>query len=107
VARFLILWRRSPTAPFPTDPVEYSKFMEKTWAAIDALIKKGVIKEMGSFLDGTSGYAIGEGESIDTFRNVSMFVPYYESEVHEIIPYEKTKEIFRALMKGLITAAKK
>jgi hypothetical protein len=29
-----------------------------------------------------------------------MFTPYWESEVHEILPYEKGKEIIRALWKA-------
>ena len=107
MARFLTLWRRNPVAPWPTDPIEYSKLQEKAWAGIDDLIKKGIVKEFGFFLNGTSGYAIGEGESADTFRNVSMFTPYWESEVHEIIPFEKGKEILRGLLKAQIAAAKK
>jgi len=29
-----------------------------------------------------------------------MFVPFFEHEVHETIPYEKSKKILRALMKA-------
>jgi hypothetical protein len=94
-------------APWPIDLAEYSKVQEKAWAGIDELIKMGIVKDFGWFLDGTSGYAIGEGESITTFRNVSMFLPYWESEVQEIIPYEKGKENLRAIMKAQIEAAKK
>jgi len=104
MARFLILWRRNPVAPWPTDPVEASKVIEKAWTGIDMLRKKGQVKEFGYFLEGTSGYAIGEGESADTFRNVYMFVPYYESEVHEIIAFEKGNEIIRALWKAQAAA---
>jgi len=107
VARFLVLWRTNPAAPWPREPSEYLKLDEKMFAAIDGLIKRGEVKEFGFFLDGTSGYGIGEGESTDTFRSVSMFSPYILSEVHEIIPYEKGKEITIALLKAQIAAAKK
>lgn len=107
MARFLTLWRRNPVAPWPTDPVEYSKLMETIWAGLDDLMKKGEVKEWGFFLDGTSGYAIGEMESIVAFKDISMFTPYFECEVQEIIPYEKGKEIIRALFKAQIAAAKK
>ena len=103
----MVLWRRSPAAPFPTDPAEFLKLVEKTWTGVDNLIKKGEAKEFGYFLDGTSGYAIGEGESTVAFRNVSMFSPFYEFEVHEIIPYEKGKEIIKAIWKAQAEAAKK
>jgi len=107
VARFLVLWRTNPVAPWPRDPVEYSKLVERMWAVIDDAIKKGTVKEHGSFLDGAAGYSIGEGEAVDVFRSINMFLPYVLFEVHEIIPYEKSKEIQRALLKGLIATAKK
>jgi len=106
VARFLRLWRRNPLAPWPRDPVEFSKFMEKAIAAIDDAIKKGIIKEYGYFLDG-SGYMISEAEAEDSLRTSWQYFPYYEWEIHEIIPYEKGKEILRAIMKAQIEAAKK
>jgi hypothetical protein len=106
VARFLVSWRRNPAAPWPEDPAENLMIEERLWAGVDDLIKKGEIKEFGYFLDGTSGYAIGEGGSAETFKNVSMFVPYIECEVREIIPYEKGKETLRALMRAQSRAAK-
>jgi hypothetical protein len=106
VARFLVLWRLSPVAPWPTDPSKLLELEEKIWAGIDGLMKKGEIEEFGVFPDGYSGYAIGKGETADLYRNVSMFQPYIVSEVHEIIPYEKHKEIIRAVLKAQIAAMK-
>ncbi|MCP8308443.1 MAG: hypothetical protein H3Z54_07080 [archaeon] len=106
MARFLVLWRRSLTT-WPTDPAEKSKLIQKMGAAIDKHIKKGEIKEHGHFLDGNSGYTIWEAEATDIFRNLSMTWPYYEYEVHEMIPYEKSGEILRAVFKVPEEAAKK
>ena len=107
MTRFLVMWKRNPVAPWPKDPEEYSKLQEKMWAGIDQLIKKGEVKDFSYFLDGTSGYAISEGESTDTFRDVSMFTPFYECQVQEIIPYEKGKETLRTLLKTQIAQARK
>ncbi|MFQ6080607.1 MAG: hypothetical protein ACE5OW_02930 [Candidatus Bathyarchaeia archaeon] len=92
MARFLILWRVNPVAPWPTDPSEHLKLDERMYAAIDDLIKKGEIEDFGFFLEGNSGYAIGKGESTDLFRSVSMFQPYIIFEIHDIIPYEKERK---------------
>ena len=92
MARFLVLWRRNPVAPWPMDPAEYLKLQEKVWAGLDALTKAGLMKEFGYFADGRSGYSIGEGDITDAFRSLSTFLPFYESDVHEIISYEKGKE---------------
>lgn len=89
LTRFLVLWHQNPSASWPKDPAKLSKLRE----GIDSLLKKGEIKEFGFFLDGTSGYAIGEKDSETTFRNISMFLPYQISGVHEIVPDEKGKEI--------------
>ena len=106
MARFLILWHRNPVAPWPKDLTETAKLLEKMWAGIDRLLKKGELKEFGWFLDGTSGYAIGEGEATTVLRDVSMFQPYEEFEIQEIISNEKGKEAIRACWKDLAEAMK-
>jgi len=99
MARFLNVWHVNPVA-WPADPVESAKIIERGWAVMDDLIKKGLVKEFGFFLSSTDGYAIGEGESADAFRSAFMFTPYWVSDVHEIMPYEKGKEILRVVMKA-------
>ena len=107
MARFLVFWRANLTAPWPTDPVESLKLLEKMFAAMDDSIKKGAVEEYGFFPDGTSGYSISKGETTDVFRSANMWLPYLLFEIHEIIPYEKAKEILRAVLKAQIAAAKK
>ena len=97
----------NPVAPWPTDPSKYLELQERMWAGTDGLMKKGEIEECGEFPDGTSGYAIGKGETADLYRDVCMFQPYLLMDVHEIIPYEKSKEIIRAVLKAEIAAAQK
>ena len=100
MARFLVMWHINPVAPWPTNPEEYLKLEERMWAGVDNLMLQGLVKEFGYFADGRSGYSIGEGETADVFRADSMFMPYVEFEVHEIISYEKGKEITRAVCKA-------
>lgn len=107
MARYLVLWRQNPAAPTPTTPSESLQLNEMMFAAIDDLMARGEIEEFGFFSDGRSGYVIGKGEAIDSFRNVSMFLPYVYSEVHEIIPYKKGKETSIAVMKAIIELTKK
>ncbi len=103
MGRFLILWRTNLAAPAPEDPAKYLEFMEKMWAGVDALKEKGLVKELGNFLDGISGYAIAEGEVAEVYNAMSMFLPFVTAEaVHEIIPYEKGREIDRARLKAQI-----
>ncbi len=99
MARFLIIWHINPTL-FPDDPEEYAKFIEKVWAGIDDLIKKGVVEEMGAFLDGMTGFAIANAESRDVYRILNMHEPYWDFEVNEIISYEDMKEEIRSIWKA-------
>ncbi len=107
MARYLVLWRQNPCAPWPTDPSERLKLSERMYAAIDDSIKKGEMDEFGFFPDVVSGYVISKGEAADLYRRASMFQPYILVEHHEIIPYEKGKEISIAIAKARIEAAKK
>jgi hypothetical protein len=107
MTKFLVLWRRSPTT-WPANPEEKSKLVQKVGAEfVDGNIKKGKIREHGHFLDGNSGYTMWEAEAADLFRNLSMVWPYYEFEVHEIIPYEKSGKILGEVFEISAKTAKK
>jgi len=94
LAKYLTLWHLNPTA-VPLDPAEHVKLNEMLYARIDNMLKKGEIMEFGFFLEGSSGYAISEGESADTFDLLTGFFPVIRFEPREIIPYKMGKEILR------------
>ena len=107
MTRYLVLWRQNSVAPWPTDPDEGLKMSEMLTGAVADLLKKGLIKEFGYFLDGISGYAIGEGDATDIFQSTNMFSPYIIGEIHEIIPFEKGAEILKAVNQAKLEAVKK
>jgi len=106
MARFLAIWKQNSMAPFPTDPSEAAKLNLMMFAGIDDLMKKGEILDFGMFPDGTTGYAISQGEAADVFRRVNMFQPYFLFEVHEIVPFEQAKAIMKEIYKIRIEQAK-
>jgi hypothetical protein len=70
------------------------------FAGMDNLLQAGEIHEFGYFLDGTSGYSIGTGESKDMFSRTSSFIPWVVAEVvHEVVPYKTAKEVMRGFGK--------
>jgi hypothetical protein len=105
MGKFLAIWTQSPTASWPIDPAEALKLNEMLWAGVEGLMKTGEIVEFGWFLDGKSGYAIGEGDSVTLFKNVNMFTAYFDMTIEEIIPYETGKEVNRARLNMLIAMA--
>lgn len=107
MARFLVLWRVNWAATWPTDPTEGLKLTKMMFASIEDSMKQGKIEEFGFFPDGGGGYTINKGEAADIYRGVSQFQPYMIFEVHEIIPYEKGKEITLAMAKAQVEAVRK
>ncbi len=108
MVRMISFWRLNLAAwPTSANPAQFLELQEKMWAMIDGLIKKGEIEEFGLFPDGISGFTIGKGETADLYRDACMSLPYAIQDVHEIIPYEKSKEVIRAMLKAQIAAAKK
>jgi hypothetical protein len=47
MAKFLNVWHYNPSAPWPTDPVEMTKFSEMMFAALDDALKTGDLLEFG------------------------------------------------------------
>jgi hypothetical protein len=102
MGKYLTIWTQNPNAQWPTDPAEALKLNEMLWATMDSLMKKGEVTEFGWFMDGKSGYAIGEGEAVTIFTNVSMFGTYFDMTVEEVIPYEVGKQVNREILKSLM-----
>jgi hypothetical protein len=100
MAKFLGLWNVNPMAPMPTEPAEQLNFTEMLRSAMDYLLQTGEVEEFGFFLDGTSGYAIGAGESKDEFSRSFSFYRFIESEVRELAPYKTGKEVATGVLKS-------
>ena len=113
MSRFLVLWRTNSAAIplMPTDPSERLKMLEMEYAAIEDLMKKGQIEEFGFFVDtnegGLYGYGLAKGDITEVARSAWMFAPHCLMDIHEIIPYDKGKEIRMELMKAMAEAARK
>ena len=107
MVKYLTFWRVNTAAIGTLEPSKSVEINQMMFAAMDALIKKGEIKEFGFFPDATSGYLIGEGEATDIFKAANMFLPFILSETNQVIPYEKGKEILLALLKAQVAPAKK
>ena len=87
-------------AAWPKDPSEGLKLLEWSYAGIDELTKKGLVKDYRDFVDGMSGYVLCEGEPADILRAVLDGEPFWTSEVHEVVPYEKTREAWREVLRA-------
>jgi L-rhamnose mutarotase len=108
MGKYLTIWRNN-LDEWPSDPTEAAKLAEMMWATMDEMIKSGNVQETGFFLDGNSGYTIAEGkDSAEGLRAAAMFSPFVEwVDYEEIVPFEKGKEVFRAVWKAKAEAMKR
>ena len=69
------------------------------------------MEEFSFFADtnegGPYGYGIAKGDITEVARIAWMFAPHCLMEIHEIISYDKGKEIRMELMKAMAEAARK
>jgi hypothetical protein len=98
MAKFMILWRANPSAPW-LDPAA-TQWFEKVFAAVDEGLKSGLILEHGFFPNALSGYTIVSSEAKDVFMRAFADYPWLQFEVHEIIDYETGKAIARQVLKA-------
>ena len=99
--KYLTIWRRNPSAPWPIDPTEAMQLDEMTFAVIDEGVKSGRLLEVGFFANGTSGYSISSGEDAKGILTSALANhPWSQFEVHEIIDYETGKGIARQVRKA-------
>jgi len=55
------------------------------------LVARGVVKELGIFIDGISGFVIVEEESANVSGYLAQFMPYWKFTVQEILPVDVSK----------------
>ena len=95
MARYLVLWSANP-AVWPTDPKQALAVLEGATAGGDHLLNSGGAKELGWFT-AQNGYAIFEADSKGKVLGmVQPFYPFYEQEIHEIVPWAQGKEALLA-----------
>lgn len=106
MAKYLILWRKNATAPWPLDPAELLTLYKMMWDAMDLQMKSGEVKDSGYFLDGDSGYVLAEGDAKNTLRAAAAFSPFYEVEVlEEVVSDQVAIEVFTEDLKDKIAFA--
>jgi hypothetical protein len=75
MARYLMLWELDRNK-IPVDPKERAAGWKTLINLVKQDIKKGIIKDWGSFLGETKGFCIAEGEDLAISMMVQQYSPY-------------------------------
>ena len=98
MGRFLALWEADDSR-LAADPKERGAVYEEAMKFLRQEMKKGVIKDWGSFVGTTCGYIVYEGTEVEVANSMNHFVPVYSFKIYPISSLEQAEEITKAMLK--------
>jgi len=96
MGKYLLLWELDPTR-MPVDPKERATLWGTLMARVREDIEKGVIKEWGMFVGGSSGFYVGEGSEVEISLVNQRYVPYGAFKAYPITSENQVNEMIKAL----------
>jgi hypothetical protein len=98
MGRYLLLWKLD-WAKIPISPQERGAGFNGLLEGVKEDIRKGLIKDWGSFVGELNGYAVAEGNEIEVGNTIQRYVPFVIFEVHPVMSAEQVGEVVKALTK--------
>ena len=98
MGRFLALWEADDSR-LPADPKERGAGYEVALKFIREEMKKGLIKDWGSFVGTTCGFIVYEGTEVEVGNSLQYFIPIYSFKVYPVASVEQAEELTKALLK--------
>ena len=98
MGKYLLLWEID-TAKIPVSPKERGTGWNALMQMVKQDIKKGLIKDWGTFVGELSGYAVEEGSELEVMNAVQQFTPFVHFKVHPIGSVSQVEEMIKALTK--------
>ncbi len=98
MGKYLLLWEIDATK-IPVSPKERGAGWNTLMQMVKQDIKKGLIKDWGTFVGELSGYAVEEGSELEVMNAVQQFTPFVHFKVHPIGSVSQVEEMIKALTK--------
>jgi hypothetical protein len=98
MGKYLLLWEIDSTK-IPVSPKERGTGWNALMEMVKQDIKKGLIKDWGTFIGELSGYAVEEGSELEVMNAVQRFTPFVHFKVHPIGSVSQVEEMIKALTK--------
>ncbi len=98
MGKYLLLWEIDRTR-IPVSPKERGTGWNALMEIVKQDIKKGLIKDWGSFVGELNGYAVEEGSELEVLKGVQQFSPFVHFKVHPIASVSQVEEMIKALTK--------
>jgi hypothetical protein len=98
MARYLALWE-ADNSRLPIDPKERGSHILEAINYLRQEMKKGLIKDWGSFVGTADGFIIYEGTEVEVNNSAVHFSPFYTFKVYPLSSLEQGEELGKALSK--------
>ena len=98
MATYLVLWE-ADNSRLPTDPKERGSGYQEAVKYLRQEMKKGLIKDWGSFVGMTSGFTMYQGTEVEVMNFVQHWIPFYTFKVYPLASLDQVEESNKALLK--------
>ena len=96
MAKYMVLWKIDSSRT-PEDPKAKKAQLRGFGDGVVKQMKEGRIKEWGIFAGETRGFTIFEGNISDLHIHNTVWVPFVELEVHQIMTIDEVNRAAEAL----------
>ena len=96
MGKYLMLWKLDYRY-MPVDPAERAAGWQLLIELVKQDMEKGLVKDWNAFVGEPAGCNIVEGTVEDIQRMMTLFVPYVEFEVHELITLDKVENVIKSM----------
>ena len=97
MGKYLVTWE-ADMSRFPADLKERAGMVFSLAGMTKQLIEEGKTSDWGIFIQGTAGYSIREGDSLELFQDLQKFSPYINFDVQEVLSVDNVLEAAKAMM---------
>ena len=98
MAKYLATWEINQSL-VPDNPKDMAALAVKMSEMVKQELKEGQISDWGCSIDGSTGYSLLEGNSIDTYKRIQMYAPYVKFKVEEVLSIDNVLKTYKAMMK--------
>jgi len=98
MGKYLLLWEVDRTK-VPVNPKERMAGWNVLLEMFKQDIKKGLVKDWGTFVGEEFGYAVDEGSEVEVMNACQQYSPYVHFKVHPIASVSQVEEMIKALTK--------
>ena len=98
MGKYLLLWEIDRTR-LPVSAKERGAGWNALMEMIKQDIKKGLVKDWGTFIGELSGYAVNEGSELEVMNAVQQYTPFVHFKVHPIGSISQVEEMIKAMTK--------